>query len=55
MVNAMHRRFLRAEIWRNLDLADGLSMAALTNPIYFASKEDTRSSNHEGYSMFQSV
>lgn len=39
MVNAMHRRFLRAEIWRNLDLADGLSMAAVTNPIYFASKK----------------
>lgn len=47
-VNAMHRRFLRAEIWRNFEQADGLSMAAVTNPIYFALKEEAQSSNHEG-------
>ncbi|MCV4231528.1 CehA/McbA family metallohydrolase [Virgibacillus sp. LDC1] len=36
--NAKQRRFLRAEIWRSFKQADGMSMAVVTNPIYFESK-----------------
>ncbi|MFB4323191.1 CehA/McbA family metallohydrolase [Priestia sp. BR_2] len=35
--DAKHRCFLRAEVWRQFGQADGMSMAVVTNPIYFAS------------------
>lgn len=34
-VSGEERLFLRAEVWRHFELAGGLAMAAMTNPIYF--------------------
>ena len=44
---AKHRSFLRAEVWRQFGQADGMSMAVVTNPIYFASNGGTLALNHE--------
>ncbi|MDF2962055.1 MAG: phosphoesterase [Paenibacillus sp.] len=36
-IEADHMKFVRAEVWRYFEQADGFLMAALTNPVYFES------------------